>query len=225
MNYLLFLTLLLSTVFSFAQDTEVLSKIPATGKTIGLFIPAGYDTIMTAYGDMNKDGIADYAMVLKSDKEDTYNAMSDTTELPSRVLLLLFKNEAGYSLAAKTTQAIMAKYDGGVFGDPFESVGITKGILIVQHYGGSAWRWAYTHKFRYQNAAFYLIGQTSDNYWNVKMCNKLKDFAGTDFEDINFITGSYEKKRISEDCKLLENKKGRKAVKPLVKLEEFTFTN
>lgn len=175
--------LLLSTIFSFAQDTAVLSKIPATGKTILSFIPAGYDTIMTAGGDMNKDNIADCAMVLKSVKEDTYT-MSDTTELPNRILVLLFKNEAGYSLAARTDLAIMAKYDGGVFGDPFESIGIVKGVLKVQHYGGSAWRWAYTHKFRYQNAAFCLIGQTNDNYWNVKMCDKLKAFAGTDRKSV-----------------------------------------
>ena len=217
--------LLLSTVFSFAQDAAVLSKIPATGKTTRSFILAGYDTIMTVTGDMNKDSIADYAMVLKSVKEEKERTIDDTTELPRRILLLLFKNEAGYSLAAKTDQAIMGKEDGGIFGDPFESIGIAKGVLTVQHYGGSAWRWAYTHKFRYQNTAFYLIGQTSNNYWNVKMCDKLKEFAGTDFEDINFVTGSYVTKKISENCKLLENKKGRRVVKPLVKLEEFTITN
>jgi hypothetical protein len=225
MKYLFFLIALFGTVFSFAQFTEVLSKIPATGKTTSSFIPAGYDTITTVNGDMNKDNVADYAMVLKSVKEDVERTESDTNELPRRILVLLLKNEAGYSLAAKTDQAILGKEEGGVFGDPFQSIRIANGVLIAEHYGGSAWRWALTHKFRYQNTAFFLIGQTNYSFWNVKMCNKLKDYAGTDFEDINFVTGGYATKKISENCKVLENKKGKKPVKPLVKLEEFKITN
>ena len=81
------------------------------------------------------------------------------------------------------------------------------------------------HKFRYQKGDFYLIGQSILSYWDVKNCEKLNDFAGTDYEDINFLTGQYERKKISEDCKLLENKKGKKKVQPLVSLAKFEINN
>jgi hypothetical protein len=180
---------------------------------------------MVATGDLDKDNIADVAMVLKSLKEDG-DSTGYLDSLPRRILLVLLKNELGYYMVAgKSNQAILGKDEGGIFGDPFADIRIVKGIVVVDHYGGSAWRWEYTHKFRFQNNYVVLIGQTSNNYWNVKMCDKLGVAAGTDFEDINFVTGSYVKKKVSENCKLLENKKGKKTVKPLVKLEDFTITN
>jgi hypothetical protein len=224
-RYIFILIFLLSTFFSFAQDKEVLSKIPFSDKSIRAFIPPGYDTIMTVTGDLDKDNIADLAMVLKSLKEDGDSARY-LDSLPRRILLVLLKNEKGYYMVAgKSNQAILGKDEGGIFGDPLAEIRIIKGILVIDHYGGSAWRWEYTHKFRFQNNYVFLIGQTSDNYWNVKMCDKLGVAAGTDFEDINFVTGSYVTKKVSENCKLLENKKGKKPVKPLVKLEDFTIIN
>ena len=87
---------------------------------------------------------------------------------------------------------------------------IDKNILIVSHYGGSAWRWSITDKFRFQDNDWYLIGETKNSYWVVERCDKLNGFAGTDYEDVNFVTGDFEIKKISQDCKLLENKKGKK---------------
>jgi hypothetical protein len=211
--------------FSQAQN-KVLLQVPVSGKTITDFIPAEYDTLVTASGDLNKDKSSDYAIVLKSKKEETFDpSINDSDSLPSRLLIILFKSDKGYRLAGKTDKLIMCSQCGGIFGDPFEGIEIVNGILTVNHYGGSAWRWSYTHKFRYQQNDFYLIGQTNHSYWNVKNCDKLGDFAGTEYKDVNFVTGGYEEKKISEDCKLVKNKKGKQKIQPLIKLSAFTIDN
>jgi hypothetical protein len=212
----------------FSQQT-VLSKIPKTGTAIEAFIPEGYDTIATVTGDLNKDKLEDCVMVLKSKKEDVARVIADENapdtvpSIPNRLLIVLFKNTSGYTLAAKSESAILCKECGGIFGDPFDAVMIEKGILVIHHYGGSAWRWSNTHKFRWQQNDFYLIGRTTHSYWNVSNCEKLDDFAGTDYKDENLVTGAYEHKKISEECKLLVNKKGKQKVNPLKKLSAFSI--
>ena len=89
----------------------------------------------------------------------------------------------------------------------------------------SAWRWAITDKFRFQDKNWYLIGETKNSYWDVKHCEKLNDFAGTDYDDENFITGEFEIKKISEDCKLIEHRKGKKKIQPLISLTDFNIDN
>ena len=216
---------LMVAIISQAQS-EFLSLIPTAGKSIIDFIPAGYDTIASATGDLNKDKASDYVLVLKSKKEETLDPSTDDIDsLPSRVLIILFRNDKGYTLAEKTDKLVMCNQCGGVFGDPFAGIQIINGILTVDHYGGSAWRWSYTHKFRYQQKDFYLIGETTNSYWNVKNCDKLDDFAGTNYKDVNFVTGSYEEKEISEDCELVKNKKGKQKIQPLEKLSVFIIDN
>jgi hypothetical protein len=216
----------LPTVCILLMQLTVLSQVPSTGKTIIDFVPAGYDTIATATGDLNKDSVSDYVLVLKSKVEDNFDySTGNADSIPPRLLIVLFKTANGYQLAGKTDKLIMCKDCGGVMGDPFAGVTIVKGVLAVEHYGGSAWRWSYTHKFRYQQKDFYLIGETNHSYWSVKNCEKLNDMAGTDYKDINFLTGSYEEKVITENCVLKKNKKGKQKVQPLKKLSAFTIDN
>lgn len=203
-----------------AQDK---TEIPASGKNITDFIPKGYDTLATASGDLNKDKLADLVLVLRPDAED---ATDGDAEAPDRILLILFRDADGYRLTGRSDKVIMCKECGGIFGDPFAGIVIAKGVLVIDHYGGSNWRWSYTHRFRYQQGDFYLVGQTSNSYWNVAMCEKLDDFAGRKYKDENLITGAYEQKEISEEgCKLLVNKKGKQKILPLVKLSAFNLEN
>jgi hypothetical protein len=222
MRSLLLLAMLFITGISFSQ--QALLKIPASGKKISDFIPAGYDTLGIATGDLNKDLLGDHAMVLNWKSEDSLSkAGVEEDSIPPRILVVLLKNGSGYTLAATSTTAIMCHECGGVFGEPFASIAIENGILVIYHYGGSAWRWEYTHKFRYQQNDFFLIGTTTRSYWNVKMCDKLKDFAGTETKDVNWITGGYAEKKISENCKLLVNKKGKNKAGPLKSLSTFNI--
>ena len=193
------------------------------------FIPNDYDTLYdgVARGDLNKDGIEDIAMVLGPNwekNEDWRERGTDSNATP-RLLIILFGKNSGFVQVAKSEKAILCKDCGGIFGDPFAGIEINKNVLSINHYGGSNWRWGYTHKFRYQGNEFFLIGQTTNSYWSVENCEKLNDFAGTKYEDINFITGQYEKKEISEDCKLLENKKGKRKIEQLISLSNFEIDN
>lgn len=220
-KHLFFLLTFLIAGNLFAQN-KVLSKIPVKGNVINDFIPEGYDTLATTKGDLNKDNIEDYVLVLKSTEEDKENP----PETPQRILLVLLQSSGGLALAAKSDSAILCKDCGGIFGDPFEGISITKGVLSVSHYGGSAWRWGSTYKFRYQQNDFYLIGETTHSYWNVSMCEKLNEFAATHYKDVNLLTGAYVEKKVSEEgCKLLINKKGKQKVQPLKKLNVFNIEN
>ncbi len=81
--------------------------------------------------------------------------------------------------------------EGDMMGDPFEGIAIESGILKIHHFGGSSWKWRETHKYRFQNGDFFLIGRTSVYG---KPCEY---FTKSDF---NLSTGrvSYEKQY--EEC-------------------------
>jgi hypothetical protein len=226
MRYFILFFLVGSTCVALAQKT-VLSKIPATGSGIMSFVPEGYDTLATTEGDLNKDKLNDIVLVLKAKEEDTGEAgNADIDDLPDRLMVVLFKKGDGYIVAGRTSTSILCKNCGGVFGDPFAGVSITNGVLKIEHYGGSAWRWGSTHKFRFQQNSFYLIGETRISYWNVAMCEELGEFAATDYKDVNFLTGAYEEKKVSQEgCKWLVNKKGKMKMKPLKKLTGFIISN
>jgi hypothetical protein len=203
---------------------SVLSKIPASGASYSAFVPSGYDTLAIARGDLNNDKLEDLALVLRSVKEVEKDA-DPNVEPPGRILVILFKSPEGYKTAAKSDSVILCAGCGGIFGDPFADISINRNVITINHYGGSAWRWELTHRFRYQQNDFYLIGETNYSYWNVKMCDKLKDFAGTNLKDVNYLTGQFEEKEITEECKLKVNKKGKRKVEPLKKLSDFSIEN
>jgi hypothetical protein len=217
-----FVGIILILLAGVVSGQTVLSKIPANGKSMLAFVPEGYDTLATVKGDLNNDRQEDIALVLKSLAESR-DSMDD--EGPSRILIILFKTASGFQSVAKTDSAILCFTCGGMYGDPFAMMEIKKNVLIINHYGGSAWRWELTHRFRFQQNDFYLIGETNYSYWNVKMCDKLKDFAGTNLKDVNYLTGQFVEKEITEECKLKVNKKGKRKVEPLKKLSDFNIEN
>lgn len=218
MKKYIFIIIIISFVKTTFAQKNILSSLPKQGNSIEAFIPKDYDTLATASGDLNKDGLIDMALVL-ANKNESLNDDKDN-EHP-RLLIIIFKKENGYQLAATSYKSIMCMGCGGVFGDPFESLSIENNILTIRHYGGSAWRWGYTHQFKFQNHAFYLISREYNSYWNGSYCDKLEEFTDFDCKKENFLTGSYMHKQISHDCKLLENTKKKIAIKPLQKLSTF----
>lgn len=217
MKIVLFVVFILGLQFS-SQAQEVLSKIPVSAKTIASFIPKGYDTIEVVRGDLNKDGVEDIALALKHVDEDSF----EMDEEPKRMLLVLLKQGAEYMLIGKSEKVLMCRHCGGAFGDPYAAISISNNILTIDHYGGSSWRWTNTQKFRYQQNAVFLIGSTTDSFWNVSDCdgNGVGD-AGRKFKDTNWITGEQELIERDENCKLLTEKKVKLKRKQLVKLEAF----
>lgn len=218
MNKWLIILLSLVTSSVFGKD-DFRRLVPLTGKSFKDFIPKGYDTLgwrtSIAVGDLNKDGVDDIVLVLKD-----IEAEQKLDGGGLRPLVVLFKEKDYYRLAAIAMYVVMCKDCGGAMGDPFVGVSIEKNTLTVYHYGGTAWRWSVDTKFRYQNDDFYLIGKTKNSFWIMADCdeNANADDAAKDYEDVNYITGDRIRKKTSEQCKVLLDKKDKIKTKPLIKM-------
>ena len=196
--------------------------VPAAGPTPASFIPPGYqrlDDDLTT-GDLNGDGRPDVVLALGPKAEDA-TPHDDDNDLPPRLLLVLWRTATGYQLAAQSRQALLCKSCGGAYGDPYAGTEIVKGVLLVHHYGGSSWRWTIDSKFRYQQGGFFLIGETNSDGRPVDQCPNSDYSAGYTYHDTNFVTGAYEVVRVSDTCQLLEHRRGRKKVLPLVPLAKY----
>jgi hypothetical protein len=124
-------------------------KLPAA---IRRALPAGYAVLAAKLGDLNRDAVPDWLVVLHKPNEQK---TSDVVNHPTKRPLLLFVGGAGgtYTLAARTDNAVYCVDCGGMMGDPFMGLTIKKGYFTVEHYGGSAQRWTRYVTFKYDPAA------------------------------------------------------------------------
>ncbi|WOO37317.1 hypothetical protein R2R35_02150 [Anaerocolumna sp. AGMB13020] len=139
-----------------SKPTDI--QIQASGNNLDDFIPKDWKLISKVKGDLNKDKLKDIAAVI----EYTGNETDDEEDRgkPRVLFIILQKKDGSYKLAVQSANLIMREGEGGVFGDPFDGMVYNKGTIVVSFYGGSAWRWGYTYRFRYQNKDWYLIGKT-----------------------------------------------------------------
>jgi len=126
------------------------------------FQPRNSSLIETVEGDLDGDKLPE--------KVSVYNT-NDTTDLGNiREIQILKKTNGKWKILEKSRQAILESNAGGMMGDPYQSTIIKDGILVIQHYGGSSWKWSVTDKYRFQNGHFELIGFFSESgkpeeYW------------------------------------------------------------
>jgi|GEM_PF-2156193 len=148
----------ISLEFILAEPEKV--KINTSGKTLDDFIPKNWKLIDKAEGDLNKDNLEDIAAVIEYTGDNISNENADLFGQP-RVLFIVFQNNDGtYKLSIQSSEVILRSDMGGVYGDPFEGIKYSRGSIVVSSYGGSAWRWGFTSRYRYQNDGWYLIGKT-----------------------------------------------------------------
>lgn len=216
-------TWLLTLLAVVASPAAQAQSLPTSAPTPAGFIPKGYYQLPKgrATGDLNGDGRPDVVLALGPVAEKAQN----DDELPPRLLLVLWRTAAGgYQLACTARQAIRCRDCGGVYGDPFAGLDIAKGVLTIYHYGGSSWRWSLTDKFRYQQGGLYQIGDTyAATHIIAEPCPHLagEHRPGDVFHDTNLLTGQYERVEVSEECKMLENRRGKQPVRPLRKLADY----
>ncbi|MEO6252390.1 MAG: PASTA domain-containing protein [Ferruginibacter sp.] len=139
-------------------------SIKSNGQSILAFVPAGWKILDSAYGDMNKDGLQDAAIILQhKDSVSLVNSLEDTVLTQPRILLLLFKNPTDhkYRLAEQSNSFIL-KHDNSIIDDSYQGIAIDKGILKIDfhifHNRGSWYTTSSTYKFRYDGSKFTLIG-------------------------------------------------------------------
>jgi len=197
-------------------DTE---GIPEKKNDIYSLIPSGWEVLnkeekqALVEGDLNKDGFNDVGAVIEEIK-------SQTDEAPQRALLIAFGNEDNnYSLSIIADHVILKADEGGVWGDPFDSISIDRGSIVVCHYGGSNWRWFNTYRFRYQDNDWYLIGATTGEYFTGSATEE-----EANVQDYNLLTGDYIIKETDESGKQ-KTTHGNRGKKELIKLRDFNPEN
>lgn len=114
--------------------------------------PAGLINIKEAKGDLDGDA-GDELVAVYDTKRDG--------DLGTEREIHIFKNSGGnWKLLHKSIGAVLPSRGGGMMGDPFEDLVIKNKTIIIRHFGGSREKWAYTHRYRFQNENWYLIGAT-----------------------------------------------------------------
>ncbi len=182
--------------------------IPTKGKDLKGFIPEGWKIKSSVEGDLNKDSLPDIAAVIE--KED------DTDSSFPRILFVLVQDkDKSYTLTVKTATAIMKANEGGVWGDPFETISVDRGSILLRFYGGSNWRWYKHYRFKFQEDGWYLIGATLGSFFTGTTTEE-----NADEEDYNLLTGDYVIKKADEKGNVNTTKDNR-GVRKLLNLKEF----
>jgi hypothetical protein len=182
-----FLTYIL-TIFcgvSFGQNFAY-PAIKSKGQSITDFIPVDWTILDSAYGDLNKDGIKDVAIVIQHrDSISLVNSLEDTVLTQPRILLILFKKRVDNSFELiEQSNSFILKHDNSAMDDPYQELAINNGALEVKfHLFYNMGSWHVTnavYKFRYQQRQFVLIGADNSSFHR----------ATHDFEDYsyNFLT-------------------------------------
>ncbi len=122
-----------------------------------------YKMMSEVLGDLDKDGIPEKVLVYDTDSVVDFGLV--------RALHIYKKEADNWKVWRKSNTAIMKSNEGGAsVEDPFQNISIKNGILIITHQGGGGpSMWSYTHKYRFQNNAFFLIGvSTEDSHYEDK---------------------------------------------------------
>ncbi len=180
---LLFLTVQMGTVqtvFSQKSDTSkrfIYPNIPKYAKSLDDFSPKNWEITNTISGDLNKDGIDDFALVMSC--KDSIK-IKDGYRYP-RVLLLVFTAGDHYELKLQHNTLIEYEkiaesgYTGGWDGDPFDSMEIVNGVLKLHFKWDISGAGALIqYVVRYQLNDFYLIGATCNSGYRADV--KISDF-------------------------------------------------
>jgi len=178
---------LFSTIHSFAA-TEPTFSPPAVGKNYKSFIPKGWFLLSRkhlkpssslAFGDLNHDGIKDVVMVISDSKADE----SGTSENVRKLVVLFGEKHGGYRFSGAYEKILLCQMCGGQE-DPFNSIRIIRGVIVVKHSGGSGNnRWDRTHKWQLRDQSWYLIGHTRRGYFD-------EIFYISETNDENLLTGT-----------------------------------
>jgi len=159
----------------------LLVYFPGNGQAIP--IPEGYEKLDEKEGDLTNDHTAEKVIV--------YNT-SDSTELGKvREIQIYKKSVDKWDLLASSNNAIGKSEEGRMTGDPFDSIEIKDGVLLIKQSGGSNWVWSKTDKYRFQDGQFQLIGYT--NYYG-KACEYFETI------DFNLLTGKISYEKEYQDC-------------------------
>ena len=153
---------------------EYPTDFPEQGNKMEDFVPKHWSAIMKVDGDLNKDSLADTALIVEQENPNNISITeyNDTLNTNPRALLVLFKQENGtYKLAAKNDKGfIEPPKENSSLLDPLGEgdINIKNNTLRLKfQYFFSAGSWYITnveYVFRYQNSHFELIGVETNSF-------------------------------------------------------------
>lgn len=167
-----------------AKVTSSDGKVTFPDGNPGAISPESMGKLKRVSNDLNGDGQTDYLKVVTTTE--------DNDGLGFKRQLIVYSGE-GADLDAWYTadDVILSTEHGGMMGDPLQGVAIENGTIVINHFGGSRQKWNYTHRFRWQNNDFQLIG-TTIVYGSP--CDYFDEL------DYNLSTGKATYVRETEDC-------------------------
>lgn len=207
------------TFCGFSQKT-LRELLPQKGKTVDSFVPRSWLKLHTAFGDFDKDGLKDAAIVIVDSVSEKIAADAN------RSIIILKGTKKGYVISEYCDSAFLCLGCGGVHGDPFESLYFDGNKLILKHIVGSSYQSELTIRFRFQDSEWVLIGETIKGCWlNSKYENQRK-FGGLSLYDMNYLTGGYVVKESNEITGKIEKDKKIKLPKgALIKVKDYNITS
>lgn len=136
-------------------------KLPQTGRKLSDFVPEGWELMDSVELDFNQDGVVDYVGVQEAVWQE-----GDYQDYP-RILFALASDVQGrYRLDFQDVNLIRARYEGGVFGDPYCPLTAEGTSFTTHSYGGSAWRWSEDFTYTYREGTWYLtLSEETYGYW------------------------------------------------------------
>lgn len=139
--------------------------------------------------DFNGDGQPDFLELRTTDREDRGLGLERD--------LIVYSGQGSDRKNWYTARSvILPTENGGMMGDPLEDIAIEGNVIVIKHFGGSRQKWSYTHRFRWQQGDFRLIGVTVHAG---APCDYFEDL------DYNLSTGNAEWVKTTEDCSASED--------------------
>jgi hypothetical protein len=160
-------------------------RVPEVVDSVSQFVPPGWRFEgVPQEVDLNGDGRPDVAFVISNGGGSGVGA-AEPAIVKHALVLALRGDDGKLHRSIVSDAAVLDSDEGGAFGDPFESLTIERGAVVIMHYGGSRDRWGDTHRYRYQGGQWVLIAL---NFGNTDSIN-LEHY---DNHDINLTTGLVE---------------------------------
>ncbi|MBP6117164.1 MAG: hypothetical protein KBC57_08410 [Neisseriaceae bacterium] len=146
-------------------------------------VPSGYTLLAEAAGDLTRDGQAELVLVWDTGEEGELGT--------AREVRIYRQEQQQWRLWHKSQGAVLSSQHGGMMGDPFVGIEIKNHTLVIDHFGGSRHKWSYTHRYRWQQDDWYLIGATIGFG---AVCDKQSLY------DYNLSTGAMKVRITEDDC-------------------------
>lgn len=184
-----------------ADTTTLSAPAEATSTADSIPAPAGFTQLKEATGDLTKDGQDERVIV--------YDTPKQTGMGTERQLYIYTRENNAWKLLHTSTGPVLPSEHGGTMGDPFDHLAVERGTVVIGHFGGSRQKWNYTHRYRFQQGDWYLIGATIGS----------GDACESESYDYNVSTGKIQVQYENDHCDDAGESQGETTT------EKFTFTH